>query len=48
MHDKLIIQKHFQPRQKVLLYNSRLYLFLGNWNFVGNVPTLFIKFTYMA
>jgi len=29
MHDKLIIRKDFQPRQKVLLYNSLLHLFLG-------------------
>ena len=35
-HDKRIIQKTFEIGQKVLLYNSRLYLFLGKlmtkWN----------------
>jgi len=29
MHDRIITQKKFQSRQKVLLYNSRLHLFLG-------------------
>jgi len=28
-HDKHIIRKTFVPRQKVLLYNSRLHLFPG-------------------
>ena len=28
MHNKIITWKYFQPRQKVLLYNSRLHLFL--------------------
>ena len=28
MHDRVIIRKEFQPGQKVLLYNSRLHLFL--------------------
>ena len=28
-HDKRIIKKEFTPGQKVLLYNSRLKLFLG-------------------
>ena len=27
-HDKRIVQKEFEPRQKVLLFNSRLMLFL--------------------
>ena len=29
MHDRIITRKEFQPVQKVLLYNSRLHLFLG-------------------
>ena len=29
MRKKLIIRKNFQPRQKVLLYNSRLHFFPG-------------------
>ena len=29
MHDRIITRKEFQPGQKVLLYNSRLHLFLG-------------------
>ena len=28
MRDRVITRKEFQPRQKVLLYNSRLHLFL--------------------
>lgn len=28
-HDKYIIRKSFKPMQKVLIYNSRLYLFPG-------------------
>ena len=28
-HDKHIVQKEFKPGQKVLLFNSRLRLFLG-------------------
>ena len=28
MRDRIIIRKKFQPGQKVLLYNSRLHLFL--------------------
>ena len=28
-HDSQILKKEFQPRQKVLLFNSRLKLFLG-------------------
>ena len=28
-HDKPILRKSFEPSQKVLLYNSRLHLFLG-------------------
>ena len=29
IHDKNILRKSFEPGQKVLLYNSRLHLFLG-------------------
>ena len=29
MHDRVIIRKEFQPGHKVLLYNSRLHIFLG-------------------
>jgi len=29
IHDQVIIRKEFQPGQKVLLYNSRLYIFSG-------------------
>ena len=29
VHDKNILRKSFEPGQKVLLYNSRLHLFLG-------------------
>lgn len=28
-HDKFILRKTFEPSQKVLLYRSRLHLFLG-------------------
>ena len=28
-HDKTIARKTFEPNQKVLLYNSRLHMFLG-------------------
>jgi hypothetical protein len=29
LNDKNILRKSFEPSQKVLLYNSRLHLFLG-------------------
>jgi hypothetical protein len=29
VHDQNILKKFFEPGQKVLLYNSRLHLFLG-------------------
>ena len=28
-HDKTIVRKTFEPHQKVLLYSSRLHMFLG-------------------
>ena len=32
-HDKQILRKSFEPSQKFLLYNSRLYLFPGKLRF---------------
>ena len=29
-HDQIINRKNFAPREKVLLYNSRLHIFAGN------------------
>jgi len=48
MRDRVITRKEFQPGQKVLLYNSRLHLFLENWNHIGPVITLFIRCTHMV
>lgn len=36
-HDKKIISRNFEPNDQVLLYNSRLHLFLENCVLVGQV-----------
>ena len=48
MHDRIITRKKFQPEQKVLLYNSRLHLFMGKLKSHGPVRTLFIRYTHMV
>ena len=44
-HDKFIMRKTFVPGQKVLLYNSRLHLFLGKlksrWTWPFVIKTVF-------
>ena len=45
-HDKFIMRKTFVPRQKVLLYNSRLHLFLrklkSRWTWPFIVRIMFL------
>ncbi|XP_062086120.1 uncharacterized protein LOC133792226 [Humulus lupulus] len=43
-HDKNLIMKEFQPGQQVLLFNSRLKLFLGNLKSRWSGPYSVVKF----
>ncbi len=42
-HDKLLVRKDFQPGQQVLLFNSRLRLFLGKLRFKWSGPFEVVK-----
>jgi len=44
VHDRMILRKDFTPTMKVLLYDSRLHLFLCKLNNTGQV--LLLLFTY--
>ena len=44
-HDRNILRKTFEPQQKVLLYNSRLHLFLGKLKSKWTSPFI-VKIVY--
>ncbi|PIN00194.1 DNA-directed DNA polymerase [Handroanthus impetiginosus] len=46
-HDKKILERHFEPGQYVLLFNSRLKLFPGKLNLVGLDRFALLKFSPM-
>ena len=45
-HDKTIVQKTFEPHQKVLLYSSRLHMFPGKLRFRWTDPFV-VKVVYL-
>lgn len=42
-HDKNLVKRDFQPRQKVILYNSRLILFPGKLKSKWSGPFIIVK-----
>lgn len=46
--DKLILRREFKPGEKMLLYNSKLHIFLGKIRSKWNNPYLIERFFPMA
>ena len=46
--DKLILRREFKPGEKMLLYNSKLHIFLGKIISKWNNPYLIERFFPMA